>query len=56
MIRVVKEKTGADNEIIINWVDKMEKALKTFMNHSLDVLRISSQNMNALLDHLEKKN
>lgn len=56
VIRIVKDKTEADNEIIINRVAKTEKALKNFMNHSLEVLRISSQNMNALVDHLERKN
>ncbi|XP_057828533.1 uncharacterized protein LOC131039712 [Cryptomeria japonica] len=55
VIRIVKEKTKEDNEIIINRIAKIEKALKNFMNHSLEVLRISSQNMNALVDHLERK-
>lgn len=56
VIRIVKDKTEVDNEIIINRVAKTKKALKNFMNHNLEVLRILSQNMNALVDYLERKN
>ncbi|XP_059065003.1 uncharacterized protein LOC131857032 [Cryptomeria japonica] len=55
VIIIVKEKIEEDNENITNWVAKTEKALKSFMNHSLEVLRVSSQNMNSLVDHLEMR-
>lgn len=55
VIRIVKDKAEIDNDTIINRVMKTEKALKNFMNHGLEVLRISSKNMNALVDCLERK-
>lgn len=55
VIKIVKDKVEVDNDTIINRVAKTEKALNNFMNHSLEVLRTSSQNMNALVDCLERK-
>ncbi|XP_059071755.1 chromatin modification-related protein EAF7-like [Cryptomeria japonica] len=54
VIRIVKDKAEVENEVIINRVAKTKKALKNFMNHSLEVLRVSSQNMNALVDCPER--
>lgn len=56
VIRIVKEQAEEDKGNIITRVAQTEKALKSFMNHSLEVLTVLSHNMNALVDHLERKN
>lgn len=56
VIRTLKEQVKEDKDNINSRVAHTEKALKNFMNHSLQVLKVSSQNMNALVDHLERKN
>lgn len=54
VIIIIKDKVEVDNEIIIIRITQTEKALKKFNNHSLEVLKVSSKNMNALVDCLEK--
>lgn len=54
VIRIIKDKVEVDNEIIINRITKTKKSLKKFMKHNLEVLKVSSQNMNAMVDCMEK--
>ncbi|XP_059066279.1 uncharacterized protein LOC131857609 [Cryptomeria japonica] len=54
MVRIIKEKGEVDNDLINNRITKTEKALKKFMEHSLAVLKVSFQNMNALVTCQEK--
>lgn len=56
VVRILKEKGESDNGLINNQIQKTKSALRKFMEHSLVVLKVSSQNMNALVAFLEKDN
>lgn len=53
-MRTLKDKGESDNELINNRIQKTKSALRKFMEHSLVVLKVSSQNMNVLVAFLEK--
>lgn len=54
VVIIIKEKGEVDNDLINNRIKKTENTLKKFMEHSMVVLKVSSQNMNALVSCLEK--
>lgn len=56
VIKTMKEQVEEDKDSVNTRMAHNEKALKSLINHSLQVLKVSSQNVNALVDHVEKKN
>ncbi|XP_059075131.1 uncharacterized protein LOC131875121 [Cryptomeria japonica] len=56
VVRMMKEQAEEDKDKTNTQVARIKKHLKSFMNHNLRVLKFSSQNMNTLVGHLEKKN
>lgn len=42
VIRIVKEQAEEDKDNINTWVAHTKKALKSFMNHNLEILKVSS--------------
>lgn len=55
IIKILKEQVEEDKDNVNARMARNEKALTSLMDHSLQVIKVSSQNMNALVNHLEKK-
>lgn len=54
VVRTLKEKGEPDYELINNRVQKTASALRKIMEHSLVVMKVTSQNMNVLVVCLDK--